>query len=196
MQRIAVYCGASHGLSAHYAALARHLGEELAARKLELVYGGGEVGLMGVLANAVLEAGGRVTGVIPDSLARKEIAHPGLTELHIVSSMHERKALMAELADAFIALPGGFGTLDELFEMLTWGQLRLHAKPGALLDDSGYFSHLLEFLDHASREGFLRAEHRQLLPLFTDAATLLDTFARQPRIEVAPWIDRSLREAG
>lgn len=193
MRRIAVYCGASHGLQPAYATLAAHLGRELAARQLELVYGGGEVGLMGVLANSVLEQGGRVIGVIPSSLARREIAHPGLSELHVVESMHERKALMADLCDAFIALPGGFGTLDELFEMLTWGQLGLHNKPGALLDVAGYFAHLLQFLDHASREGFLRLEHRQLLPVFTEASAVFDYFQQQPVLEVKPWIDRSLR---
>lgn len=193
MQRIAVYCGASHGLRPEYAAMAMRLGQQLAERNIELVYGGGEVGLMGVLANAVLEHGGRVIGVIPDWLARHEIAHPALTELHVVDSMHARKALMADLSDAFIALPGGFGTLDELFEMLTWAQLGLHSKPGALLDVGGYFARLLEFLDHASREGFLRAEHRSLLPVFQDGAALLDSFARQPTVDVTPWLSRELR---
>lgn len=193
MRRIAVYCGASHGFNPEYAALAVRLGQELAARQLELVYGGGEVGLMGVLANAVLEHGGRVIGVIPDWLARHEIAHPDLTELHVVDSMHARKALMADLSDAFIAMPGGFGTLDELFEMLTWAQLGLHCKPGALLDVGGYFTHLLEFLDHVNREGFLRDEHRTLLPVFEDVAALLDSFVRQPSVEVRPWLSRELR---
>lgn len=193
MRRIAVYCGASHGFSPEYAAQATHLGQALAARRIELVYGGGEVGLMGVLANAVLDSGGHVIGVIPDWLARHEIAHPALSELHVVDSMHARKALMADLSDGFIALPGGFGTLDELFEMLTWAQLGLHTKPGALLDVGGYFARLLEFLDHASREGFIRAEHRTLLPVFADSLQLLDSFMRQPQVEVTPWLSRELR---
>lgn len=193
MKRIAVYCGASTGLQASYANMATRLGRILAARNIELVYGGGEVGLMGVLANAVLEEGGRVIGVIPDWLARHEIAHPELSELHLVSSMHERKAMMADLCDAFIAMPGGFGTLDELFEMLTWGQLGLHTKPGALLDVGAYFAKLRGFLDHASAEGFIRREHRELLPVFDDPEILLDSFVSQPLIEVKPWLNRELR---
>lgn len=187
IRRVAVYCGASHGKHPHYAAMAARLGQELAQRGLELVYGGSEVGLMGVLANAALEQGGRVIGVIPESLVRRELAHRGLSELHEVASMHERKALMADLADAYIALPGGFGTLDELFEMLTWHQLRLHAKPGALLEVGGYYAHLVQFLDHARAEGFLRTRHRSLLPVFDDPVPLLDHFRHVPPVAVEPW---------
>jgi uncharacterized protein (TIGR00730 family) len=163
----------------------------LASRRLALVYGGGRVGLMGEIANSVLDAGGEVVGVIPRSLYEMEVAHTGVTDLRLVDSMHERKAMMAEFSDGFIALPGGMGTLEELFEVLTWAQLGFHEKPCGLLDVAGYFEHLIEFLSHAVGERFLRAEHRGLLMVETSPAALLDRLAehRPPRIE--KWIDRS-----
>ena len=156
MRRVCVFCGASSGRSPAYAAAARELGAELAGRGLGLVYGGGRVGLMGAVADAALAAGGEAVGVIPQELVDRELAHGGLTELRVVGSLHERKALMAELADAFVALPGGFGTLDELLEQLTWSQLGLHAKPVGLLDVAEYWRPLIELARHATDEGFVR----------------------------------------
>lgn len=163
MQRLCVFCGSSAGNRTVYADSARLLGQELAARGIGLIYGGGHVGLMGILADAVLAGGGEVIGVIPQALVDRELAHRGLTELRVVHSMHERKALMAKLADGFAALPGGFGTGDELLEMLTWAQLGIHAKPVGLLNVAGYFDSLLGWLDLAVREGFLTAENRAIL---------------------------------
>jgi uncharacterized protein (TIGR00730 family) len=157
-----------------YAENARRLGVALAARNLGLVYGGGHIGLMGVLADAVLEAGGEVIGVIPQALVERELAHGRLSELLVVATMHERKARMADLADGFAALPGAFGTADELFEILTWAQLALHRKPIGLLNVSGFFDPLLAWLDRAEREGFLRADHRRLLLGATEPEQLLD----------------------
>jgi uncharacterized protein (TIGR00730 family) len=191
MKRICVFCGSARGVRPDYADAARRLGRALASRHLALVYGGGRVGLMGEIANSVLDAGGDVVGVIPRSLYEMEVAHTGVTDLRVVDSMHERKALMADLSDGFIALPGGLGTLEELFEVLTWGQLGLHGKPCGLLEVEGYFEHLIAFLSHAVGERFLRAEHRGLLMVATCPAALLDRLAehRPPRIE--KWIDRS-----
>src|SRR5207247_3756168 len=163
MRRLCVFCGSSVGSNAKHTDGARRLGEALVARGLDLVYGAGHVGLMGVLADAVLNAGGDVIGVIPQALVDRELAHQGLTQLHVVGTMHQRKALMADLADGFAALPGGFGTADELFEILTWAQLGLHQKPIGLLNVAGYFDPLRAWLDHTVREGFLRSLHRQLL---------------------------------
>ncbi len=174
MKHVCVFCGSHSGGPAVYAEAARHLGAMLAGRGLGLVYGAGHVGLMGVLADAVLAAGGRVVGVIPKELVDRELAHTGLSELLIVETMHQRKALMAERSDAFLALPGGYGTLDETFEILTWAQLGLHAKPVGLLNVAGFFDGLLAWLDHASREGFLKRKHRELLAVDDDAGQLLD----------------------
>jgi uncharacterized protein (TIGR00730 family) len=174
MRRLCVFCGSSVGARAEYAESARGLGRALAGRDLGLVYGGGHIGLMGVLADAVLGAGGRVFGVIPQSMVESELAHPGLTELHVVATMHQRKALMADLADGFLALPGGFGTADELFEILTWSQLGLHAKPIGLLNVAGYFDALLAWLDRAVADGFLRPEHRRLVAEAGEPEELLD----------------------
>jgi len=173
MKRIAVYCGSHAGVRPEYAAAARSLGALLAREKIELVYGGGMIGLMGVVADAVLHHGGHVIGVIPEKLVIKEVVHEKLPDLRVVKTMHERKALMAELADGFIALPGGFGTFEELFEVLTWSQLGWHAKPFGLLDTGGFYRPLLAFLDHATREGFLRAHHRALVLVEADAEKLL-----------------------
>jgi uncharacterized protein (TIGR00730 family) len=191
MKRICVFCGSARGVRRDYADAARRLGGILASRRLTLVYGGGCVGLMGELADSVLAAGGEVVGVIPRSLYEMEVAHTGVTELHVVDSMHERKALMADLSDGVVALPGGLGTLEELFEVLTWAQLGLHEKPCGLLDVAGYFEHLIAFLDHAVEERFLRAEHRGLLPVETCPAALLDRLADHRPSRIEKWIDRS-----
>lgn len=177
MQRLAVYCGSSMGTDPAFADTARALGVEMAARGLGLVYGGGRLGLMGVVADAVLEAGGEAFGVIPQALVDLEVAHPGLTDLDVVTSMHERKARMTELCDAFVALPGGIGTLDELFEAWTWNALGYHAKPFALLNVAGFWDGLAGFLDHTTRCGFMSpARREQLLVAGTvdEALDLLD----------------------
>jgi uncharacterized protein (TIGR00730 family) len=171
---VCVFCGSSTGSRAVYAETAARLGETIARRGWRLVYGGGHVGLMGVVADAALRAGGQAIGVIPEALLTKELAHLGLTELHVVGTMHERKALMAQLSDGFVALPGGFGTLDELCEAITWAQLGIHRKPCALLDVDSYFAPLLALFDHAVSEGFVRPEHRNLVLHHTDPDALLD----------------------
>jgi uncharacterized protein (TIGR00730 family) len=173
MRRICVFCGSKTGDSPRHTAAAHDLAMALVRRRLALVYGGGNIGLMGVLADAVLAAGGSVIGVIPRFMVLRELAHQGLTELHLVDSMHERKALMAEHADGFIALPGGFGTADELFEMLTWRQLHLHDKPIGLLNVGGYFNPLLSWLDVMVDEGFLKRSNRELLIVRAEAEELL-----------------------
>jgi uncharacterized protein (TIGR00730 family) len=189
--RYCVFCGSSPGARPEYRAAARELGGELVRRGIELVYGGGNVGLMGDLADAVLEAGGNVIGVIPDALAAKEVAHLTLPDLRIVGSMHERKALMADLSDGFIALPGGLGTLEEFFEVMTWAQLGVHAKPCALLDVCGYFDPLIALLDRAVAERFLHPEHRDMLLVDSTAAGVLDRLARHRVPELDKWIDRT-----
>jgi hypothetical protein len=176
MKSVCVYCGSSQSVPRPYFDTARRLGAEIAARGLTLVYGGAHVGLMGAVADAALENGGRVEGVIPRSLADREVAHERLTRIHVVESMHDRKALMADLSDAFVALPGGFGTLDELFEILTWALLGFHDKPIWLLNQDGYYDHLLAFLDRAVQEGFVRPAHSALLRISTGIEDLLATF--------------------
>ena len=188
MNSLAVYCGSSAGANPIYQQQAGLMGQTLAAAGLTLVYGGGRVGLMGAVADATLAAGGRAIGVIPDFLAEKELAHLGLTELHVVRSMHERKLLMAELADGFVAMPGGFGTLEELFEVLTWGQLGLHQKPVGVLNVAGYYDHLLRALDRMRDDQLLRAENRgQLLEAATPAALLEKLQAYQP-LHLEKWL--------
>jgi uncharacterized protein (TIGR00730 family) len=177
MKRICVFCGSSAGARPAYAGAARVLGEELVRRGLGLVYGGGSVGLMGALADSVLAKGGEVIGVIPGPLASRELAHPHVTEMRVVESMHERKATMARLADAFIALPGGLGTLEETLEILTWSQLGIHRKPVGILNVEGYYDGLLRFLSHAVREGFVRSEYFGLLLFADTAADVLDRVA-------------------
>ncbi|MBI5853493.1 MAG: TIGR00730 family Rossman fold protein [Planctomycetes bacterium] len=172
--RVCVYCGSRTGARPVYAEAARRLARELAARGCDLVYGGASVGLMGVVADTMLAAGRSVTGVLPSALFQTEVAHAGLTRLVEVGSMHERKATMAELSDAFVALPGGFGTLEEIFEALTWTQIGLHAKPCGLLDVDGYFSHLASFLAHTVAEGFVAARNLDHLEIDDDPARLLD----------------------
>jgi len=180
MKRVCVFCGSNAGIRPEYGIAARELATVLARRGLGLVYGGGKVGLMGTLADSMLEAGGEVIGVIPQSLVAKEVAHRGVSELRIVDTMHQRKALMNDLSDAFIALPGGFGTLEEFFEILTWSQLGIHGKPSGLLNVSGYYDGLLAMLDHAVSEGFLRPAFRELVIADIDADALvqrLDSFS-------------------
>jgi uncharacterized protein (TIGR00730 family) len=188
MQRICVFCGSSAGARPAYAQATAELARLLVADGIGLVYGGANVGLMAVLADTVL---GEAVGVIPQALVDKEIAHPGLADLRVVGSMHERKALMADLADAFIALPGGLGTLEELFEVYTWSQLGLHQKPCALLDVEGYYSGIAAFLEHAVRERFVREEHRAMLVVERDPRALLDRLRGFEPAAVQPkWIDR------
>jgi len=180
---VCVYCGSSSGVDGVYLKATQALARTLAERGIGVVYGGASVGLMGALADTTLQAGGTVTGVIPQQLVDREIAHPGLTELHVVNTMHERKALMADLADAFIALPGGIGTLEELIEVYTWSQLRLHDKPLGVLNVAGYYDGLAAFLDHAVTEGFLAAAQRARLLTAAEPDTLLDSLesARRPQ---------------
>jgi uncharacterized protein (TIGR00730 family) len=190
VKRVCVFCGSSPGARPSYRDAAATLGTAIARRGLGLVYGGAHVGLMGVVADAALAAGGDVIGVLPRALQEKELAHQGLSALYVVESMHERKALMAELSDCFVALPGGIGTLEELFESWTWTQLGLHEKPCALLDVDGYYAPLQSFLDRAVAERFVRAEHRSMLLVERDAERLLDALAdwRAPAVE--KWIGR------
>ena len=188
MKSICVFCGSSAGTRPVYAEAARATGRLLAERGIGLVYGGGNVGLMGEVADAVLAAGGEVTGVIPRALMEREVGHRGLTTLHVVGSMHERKALMVDLADGFVALPGGYGTLDELCEALTWSQLGIHAKPCGVLNVDGYFDALLALFDHATREGFVRPAHRELVLQSSDPAALLDSMATFRAPSTEKWI--------
>jgi len=188
MKRICVFCGSSSGRRAVYARAARATGRALVERRLGLVYGGGGIGLMGVVADEVLDLGGEVLGVIPRGLSRKEIAHHGLTRLHVVATMHARKAKMAALSDAFMALPGGLGTLEELAETLTWGYLGIHRKPTGLLDVGGYWRPLIAFLDHAAQEGFLRPEHRRLVIVDRNPGRLLDRLAHHRMPQAPRWV--------
>jgi len=173
MKRIAVYCGSNKGARAEYAAAAREVGSLLARERIELVYGGGCVGLMGIVADAALENGGHVIGVIPEKLVIKEVVHEKLPDLRVVKTMHERKALMEELSDGFIALPGGYGTFEEFFEILAWGQLGWHQKPFGLLNVAGFYSPLTQFLDHTTSEGFIRPKHRELVIIESEAEKIL-----------------------
>ena len=195
ISRVLVFCGSSPGARPEYTAAAVELGRLLAARNLGLVYGGARVGLMGTVADAALAEGGEVIGVIPRQLIEHEIAHTGLTDLREVSTMHERKALMSELSDAVIALPGGTGTLDELFELFTWSQLGLHRMPIGVLDVAGYWQPLLAMLDHMVAERLLRAEHRQTLLVSGDAPELLDALASYRHEATDKWLDRRTAEA-
>ncbi|CAA9494530.1 MAG: Lysine decarboxylase family [uncultured Rubrobacteraceae bacterium] len=174
MERVCVFCGSSEGSRPGYVEAAWRMGEELARRGLGLVYGGGKAGLMGAVADAALEAGGKVVGVIPDALVSREIGHEDLTELHVVGSMHERKKMMADLSDGFVALPGGYGTLEEFFEVLSWSQLSIHEKPCALLNVSGYWEPLIALFDRTITEGFVRPDHRSLVMTGEDPGELLD----------------------
>src|SRR5450830_419728 len=189
MKNICVYCGSSPGRLEAYAIGARALARALVDRNLGLVYGGAGIGLMGLVADTVLQLGGRAVGVIPEALARKEVVHKGLSELHITQSMHERKTMMAELSDGFIAMPGGIGTFEEIFEIWTWSQLGIHTKPCGLLNVAGYYDALTTFLDHAATEQFLKPQHRSLLIVEHEPAALLDRFASYQPPSVQKWLD-------
>lgn len=188
MPSICVYCGSNPGKSPEYIEAAHILGWELVQRGLGLVYGGAGIGVMGAVADAVLEAGGNAVGVIPHSLATREVAHSGLNELFVVESMHERKARMAELSAGFIALPGGWGTIEEIFEVLTWAQLGFHDKPCGLLNVKGYYDHPGAFLEHAMLERFVREEYRPMMMIESQPAVLLDRFASYQPPKVKKWI--------
>ncbi len=190
MHALCVFCGSNLGKRPRYAQMARTLGSEIAARGLTLVYGGSSIGLMGALADAALAAGGEVVGVLPRGLFRREVAHTGLTRLYEAGSMHERKSLMVELADGFVALPGGFGTCDELFEVVTWAQIGLHQKPIGLLDVGDFFAPLLAMVAHMAEEGFLHNEHRNLLLRDKSPAALLDRLqSYTPPVLPEKWAD-------
>ena len=191
MARICIFAGSNRGVQPEYGAVASDLGRALATRGIGVVYGGARIGVMGALADAALAAGGHVTGVIPAALAEKEVAHAGLSDLRIVGSMHERKAMMADLSDAFVALPGGWGTLEEFFEVLTWAQLGLHTKPCGLLNVAGYFDPLLAFLDHTITEGFVRREQQAMVVVASTVADLLKRFASYRPPTVEKWIERT-----
>ncbi len=189
MNRICVYCGSNRGKQEGYVDAAERLAGVLIEQDIELVYGGASSGIMGIIADKVLELGGRVHGVLPKSITHKELAHPRLTQLHMVDTMHDRKALMADLSDGFIALPGGFGTLEEIIEIVTWGQLQFHEKPCGLLNVGGYFDHLLAFLSNAEREGFIRPENRGLLMAADSPEGLLAQFENYRPPSVTKWTD-------
>ncbi|MGA2803582.1 MAG: TIGR00730 family Rossman fold protein [Acidimicrobiales bacterium] len=188
---VGVYCASSPGVDPVFAEAAKSLGSVLARRRIRLVYGGGRVGLMGVLADAVLAEGGAAHGVITQALKDKEVAHLGLTTLQVVTTMHERKAMMADESDAFVMLPGGFGTLDEFFEVLTWSQLGLHAKPCGILNVNGFFDPLLELFELATLQRFLRPEHRDMVLTDTDAESMLDRLASWTPVTVDKWLDHT-----
>ncbi|MGV8861468.1 MAG: TIGR00730 family Rossman fold protein [Pseudomonas sp.] len=187
---VCIFCGASTGTNPVYREAAIALGRTLAERKLTLIYGGGAVGLMGIVADAALAAGGEVIGIIPESLQNAEIGHKGLTRLEVVDGMHARKARMAELSDAFIALPGGLGTLEEMFEVWTWGQLGYHAKPLGLMDVNGFYSKLTDFLDHVVSEGFVREEHRGMLQISESPSELLAALEAWKPLAAPKWADQ------
>lgn len=188
MKRICVFCGANLGKKIEYTIAAELLARELVSREIEIVYGGGRIGLMGVLAEKAIELGGRVIGVIPESLATKEVAHDSISELIVVGSMHERKAKMAELSDGFISLPGGIGTIEETFEMLTWSQLGFHNKPCGIINVLGFYDRLIEFLNHISEEKFFMDIYRRMLIVETDPSALLEKFEQYKPPQVKHWI--------
>lgn len=190
IQSLCVYCGSSAGMADEYAKGAKQLAAAMVARNIALVYGGGNVGLMGIIADEVLRVGGNVTGVIPQALMDKEVGHTGLSQLHIVSNMHERKAMMAELSGGFIAMPGGIGTLEELFEMFTWSQLGFHEKPLGLLNIHGFYDSLVDFLQHTVNAGFLKQEHLALLHNEADPLTLLDALQQAHPPHLTKWMNQ------
>ncbi|MDD2060141.1 TIGR00730 family Rossman fold protein [Pseudomonas sp. GD03860] len=191
IRSVCVFCGASTGVNPAYREAAIALGQAIARRGLRLVYGGGAVGLMGIVADAAMAAGGEVIGIIPEALKNAEIGHTGLTRLEVVDGMHARKARMAELSDAFVALPGGLGTLEELFEVWTWGQLGYHAKPLGLLDVNGFYTKLGSFLDHVVEEGFVRPQHRAMLQLAVTPDDLLDAMEDFEAPVLPKWVDKN-----
>lgn len=188
LRRLSVFCGSRSGADDRYAETTARFGRLLAAEQIELIFGGGSVGLMGVLADAVLSAGGKVIGVLPEMLATKELQHPGVTEMHLVPDMHRRKALMAEQADAFVALPGGYGTFEEFFEVVTWAQLGIHRKNIGLLNIAGYFDPLIRFLDHAVQEGFIKEKHRQLIVVAEEPEDMLQRLRHHQMPAVKRWL--------
>lgn len=190
MNSLCVFCGSSPGANGNYALAARSFGTLLAQQHITLIFGGGKVGMMGHLADAVLSNGGKAIGIIPEALMRKEVSHDGLTEMHVVPSMHERKALMYKLSDAFVAMPGGTGTLDELFEVFTWLQLGYLHKPIGLLNVEGYFDHLTAFLKHSVTEKFVKAEQLEDLLVDESEASLLIRLKNHTPIQIDKWIDR------
>jgi len=190
MQRICVFCGSNRGAGEEYASAARELAAALVRENLTLVYGGGSVGLMGIVADEVLRLGGHAVGVIPRPLWQREVGHNALTEVHIVDTMHQRKQMMSDLADAFIAMPGGLGTIEEIFEIWTWTQLGMHEKPIGFLNVAGYYDSLMTFLDHAVRERFIRPEIRGAAMIEETSAALLQRFATYAPPRVMQWIDR------
>jgi len=190
MKTLCVYCGSSPGLGEQYLLAARQLGRAMVDQKIDLVYGGADIGVMGAIADSVLQHGGQVTGVIPKALFHKEVAHQGLTRLEVVADMHERKAMMAELADGFITLPGGLGTLEELFEVLTWSQLGFHAKPIGLLNIDHYYDSLLNFIDHSITQGFVKPIHRELYSVSHSASALLETMGSFQSPVVDKWTEK------
>ena len=191
MKRICVFCGSANGNRASYIAAAQQVGATLAAQGVGLVYGGGRVGLMGVVADAVLQNGGEAIGVIPTALYQKEVGHAGLTQLHVVNNLHERKAMMAELSDAFLALPGGFGTLEEFAEILTWAQLGLHRKPFGLLNVEGFYEPLLALFDHMVSEGFAKASHRALILSSDEPAAIIEQLVTVQPPLMDKYVDKS-----
>ncbi|GAB2940200.1 LOG family protein [Aquaspirillum soli] len=191
MKNLCVFCGSQFGNRPEYEVAARLLGLELAGRGIRLIYGGGRVGLMGVVADAVMAAGGEVVGVIPEFLMQKEIGHVGLTELHVVDSMHSRKAKMAELADGFVALPGGFGTFEEFFEVLTWAQLGMHNKPVGLLDVADFYLPMVAFLRHSAAQGFIRNDHLSLIVHAREPEDLIQRLSGYQAVTVPKWLDRA-----
>jgi uncharacterized protein (TIGR00730 family) len=188
MQRICVFCGSSPGIKQDYAVGARELGLVLAKQNIDLVYGGGHVGLMGIVADAAMSAGAKAIGVIPRCLADKEVAHQGLTELRVVQTMHERKAQMSELSDGFIAMPGGFGTLEELFEVITWAQLGIHKKPFGLFNIAGFFDKLIEFLDFQVEQGFVQPQHREMIIVSDEAEQLVELLSSFQPVAQEKWM--------
>ena len=194
LSSICLFCGSSPGVDPAFKLAAAQLGTTLAHKNIRLIYGGGHVGLMGVAADACLAAGGEVVGVIPKKLMEKEVGHAGLTQMHVVDTMHERKALMTQLSDGFIALPGGYGTLDELFEALTWQQLAYHLLPVGLLNVAGFFDHLVKFLDHARHQRLLRDAHRDSLIVDTDLARLIARMQSFVPPNNEKWLDRAAKQ--
>lgn len=188
MKRICVFCGSSPGVRPEYADAARAMGRALAGQGMGLVYGGGRVGLMGIVADAVMQAGGEAVGVIPEALMRREVGHQALTELHVVGSMHERKALMADLSDGFVAMPGGYGTFEEFCEVITWSQLGIHPKPCALLNVAGYYDALLAMFDHGVAEGFIRPQHRAMVLTEADPDRLIERMRSFVPPDAEKWI--------
>ena len=190
MKQVCIFCGSYKGTQPIYITAAHAMGRGLAQRGLGLVYGGGRVGLMGAVADGTLAGGGKAVGIIPQSLVDRELAHKGLSELHVVDSMHTRKAMMADIADAFIAMPGGFGTLDELFEIITWAQLGFHHKPIALLNIGGYFDTMLTFIEHMATEGFIKPEHRNAMLVKNQVDDLLDSLLTYQPPQLEKWIKK------